>query len=451
MDRGALYTSLFELAKELDEDETRNIENWLKNGGEFPSPAARSPPQAQAAGPPADIVEDEDEEGEWPEYHLEDFETGSSEANGDMNEDAENSEEEDEDDDSHASAIDMHRAWPDEEEDDSEVDHMQMDHRARRAHLRGKSSGEMIECSICADEFDKTEFPETTQITSNCHHKSDDRVCIYCLQQSIATAVTEGQLHLVICPFCPEKLSHNEVKKYATKEVFARYEYLKLMATPDLVMCLGLDCGSGQIHPNASENPMMICEACSFKTCAVHKLPWHEGQTCEEFDMDDSQIERLEEAEATAKLLAKEHAQVCPNCLNGVSRIDGCDHMTCKKGRCGNEWCYVCGASYEKIKAIGEEAHAVHCMYHPRRVNMRRDQERAAQGQLTQMVHGGPISEALEQARGRRNERVRAELRPLAAQAAERRMREMEQQKKEEEKTGTKKRKLNLHAPWEET
>ncbi len=82
---------------------------------------------------------------------------------------------------------------------------------------------------------------------------------------------------------------------------------------------------------------------------------------------------------------------------------------------------------------------------------MRRDQERAAQGLLTQMVHGGPISEALEQARGRRNERVRAELRPLAAQAAERRMREMDQQNKEEEKAGSKKRKLNLHAPWEET
>lgn len=101
-----------------------------------------------------------------------------------------------------------------------------------------------------------------------------------------------------------------------------------MMATPDLVMCLGLNCGSGQIHTD--ENPMMICESCSFKTCAVHKLPWHEGQTCEEFDMDDSQIERLEEAEATAKLLAKEHAQVCPNCQNGVSRSEGCDHMTCK-------------------------------------------------------------------------------------------------------------------------
>lgn len=100
------------------------------------------------------------------------------------------------------------------------------------------------------------------------------------------------------------------------------------MATPDLVMCLGLNCGSGQIH--ISEDPMMICQVCSFKTCAFHKLPWHDGQTCEEFDTNDDQIERLEQAEATAKLLAKEHAQVCPNCHNGVSRTDGCDHMTCK-------------------------------------------------------------------------------------------------------------------------
>lgn len=88
-------------------------------------------------------------------------------------------------------------------------------------------------------------------------------------------------------------------------------------------------------------------------------------------------------------------------------------------------------------------------MYHPRRIQTPRNQEATVQGQLTQLVHGGPISETLEKARSRRNERVRAELRPLAAQAAERRMREMEQNRKEE-KGGEKKRRLNLHAPWEE-
>jgi hypothetical protein len=113
------------------------------------------------------------------------------------------------------------------------------------------------------------------------------------------------------------------------------------------------------------------------------------------------------------------------------------------------EWCYVCGTSYENIKRRGEEAHAPTCTYHPRRVQMRRDQEQAVQGQLTALVHGGPVSETLERARGARNARVRAELRPLAAQAAERRMREMEQNRKEE-KGVEKKRRLNLHAPWEE-
>jgi hypothetical protein len=75
---------------------------------------------------------------------------------------------------------------------------------------------------------------------------------------------------------------------------------------------------------------LMICKKCSFKTCVVHKLPWHEKMTCEEFDSDESQIERLEQNEATAKLLAKLASKICPTCQQGVDRSDGCDHLRCK-------------------------------------------------------------------------------------------------------------------------
>jgi len=95
-----------------------------------------------------------------------------------------------------------------------------------------------------------------------------------------------------------------------------------------MVMCLGLNCGSGQVHEG--DSPIMICNTCSFKTCVYHKLPWHEGQTCDEFDSDESQIERLEQNEATAKLLAKMQSKVCPSCHQGVEKQDGCDHLTCK-------------------------------------------------------------------------------------------------------------------------
>lgn len=229
MDRGALYTGLFELAKDLDEDETQILENWLKNGGEFPAPTPRNAPPT----PTTELVDlngdfqDGEEVGEWPEYNPEDFEDGSSggggEGSGDGDED-EGSEDEDEDDfDEEVEDSDMS---DDEEEMEEVFDFEGIDHRprfVRRTRPKGKATGVSIECLICADEFDSSEFPATTQVTSSCHHKNDERVCVYCLQQSIATAVTEGQLHLIICPFCPEKLSHDEVKQYATREIFARY------------------------------------------------------------------------------------------------------------------------------------------------------------------------------------------------------------------------------------
>jgi len=217
MDRGALYAGLFELAKEIDEDETRNLENWLKNGGEFPAPPR---PAAEEAADPTGG--DDEEEGEWPDYRPEDFVTDASENEADdfnMEDGVEEGSDDESDDELPVNIPD------DATDDDFEDDEEMLDAPPRRSRNKGKASGVLIECLICAEEYDSSEFPETTKVTLNCHHKNDERVCVYCLQQTIATAVAEGQLHLIICPFCPEKLSHNEVQQHATREVFARYFY----------------------------------------------------------------------------------------------------------------------------------------------------------------------------------------------------------------------------------
>jgi len=106
-----------------------------------------------------------------------------------------------------------------------------------------------------------------------------------------------------------------------------RYEYLLFTSNPDVIMCLAPNCGKGQIHEG--DSPMMICKSCQFKTCVVHRLPWHEGFTCEEFDKDESQLERLENDEATAKLLVG-ISMVCSQCKQGVMKAEGCDHMQCE-------------------------------------------------------------------------------------------------------------------------
>jgi hypothetical protein len=118
------------------------------------------------------------------------------------------------------------------------------------------------------------------------------------------------------------------------------------------------------------------------------------------------------------------------------------------------EWCYLCGTSFDNIKRLGDEAHAPNCMYNPRRANARRDEEQAAQGQLTQLVHGGPVSDTLARAREARNQRIRAEMRPRLAEAAEKRAKEAkETERKQKEQDGEaegKKKRVHLHAPWEE-
>lgn len=195
---------------------------------------------------------------------------------------------------------------------------------------------EDIECPICLETYSTSQFPRRPTITEFCDHP--DKACLQCLDSYITEMVERGALHLLACPICPQKLSHNDIKEYSRTEVYKRYQYLKQQSEipGHWISCTNPNCGGSQAHE--SDDPKMICDYCSFVTCARHKRPWHDGKTCGEFDQDPAQIERLEEEEATAKLLAKESTSICPNCRQGVTKTDGCDHMRCQ---CGQEWCYV--------------------------------------------------------------------------------------------------------------
>ncbi|KUI67795.1 E3 ubiquitin-protein ligase RNF19B [Cytospora mali] len=313
-------------------------------------------------------------------------------------------------------------------------------------HPKETHDAEETECPICLEEYLPSNFPKTPTITELCDHP--DKACLQCLNSSIATMVERGALHLLACPICPQKLSPKDIKKYSNKEVYKRYEYLKQQSEipGHWISCTNTDCGGSQ--PHESEDPMMVCNHCKFATCAKHKRPWHEGQTCGEFDQDDAQIERLEEEEATAKLLAKEATSICPQCGQGVTKTEGCDHMQCQ---CGQEWCYICSCSWENILRIGDTAHATFCIYHPNKVNLTQAQQEATRNRIMGLVHGGEISAELAKARDELRQRRRVEIRAKAAEAAEARLKGAVHQKRiaitSPEK---KKKKVKLVAPWEE-
>ncbi|KAJ4422344.1 hypothetical protein N0V82_002998 [Gnomoniopsis sp. IMI 355080] len=295
---------------------------------------------------------------------------------------------------------------------------------------------EPVECPICLEEYPQSGFPKRSTITEFCDHP--DKACLQCLDSSITGIVQTGALHILACPICPQKLSPKDVKEYASKNVYERYKYLKQQALRPghYISCTHPNCGGSQAHDcNGPNGPRMVCNFCQAETCAKHRRPWHEGQTCLEFDMDPAQIERLEEEEATAKLLAKEATSICPKCGQGVTKTEGCDHMMCQ-----------CGAT----------AHATFCIYHPNKVNLTKSQQDAARTRILGLVHGGEVSDELTRARDEFRQRRREEMRPKIAEAAEARMKLTLEQKRQQSLSLTaetpprKRNKVKLVPAWEE-
>lgn len=117
---------------------------------------------------------------------------------------------------------------------------------------------------------------------------------------------------------------------------WTRYDRLVMMQAldtdPNFHICLNPACSSGQLQ----EDPMcqvMSCHSCNFMTCTNHHLPWHNGETCEEYDLHQALRTRnlADEAASEAFLATTRVIKRCPGKSCGVrlEKNEGCDHFTC--------------------------------------------------------------------------------------------------------------------------
>jgi hypothetical protein len=84
-------------------------------------------------------------------------------------------------------------------------------------------------------------------------------------------------------------------------------------------------CKSGQIHIGGEDTPMFKCHACEHMHCIQCDIPWHAGETCDEY-----QARHDEEMVATEAIIRKT-SRACPgNCGARIERNGGCPHMQCK-------------------------------------------------------------------------------------------------------------------------
>ena len=180
-----------------------------------------------------------------------------------------------------------------------------------------------------------------------------------------------------------------------------RYERLAtrhaVEAIPGFQWCLRPNCSSGQVHESADDAPIMMCVDCGFSMCVVHNTAWHEGRTCEEQDRVNQGI--VAENEERSRQVIASTSKPCPgSCGFNITKIDGCDHMTCQYQvplvnprhyevgallslctktfvnitlcigvRCRFEFCWVCRAPYNDssgIRTLGNRAHAQTCPHY---------------------------------------------------------------------------------------
>lgn len=220
------------------------------------------------------------------------------------------------------------------------------------------------ECTVCVEEKPLKEFPK---ITERCKHQPS--TCLNCVREWVKSELTALTWNKLKCcgAGCKATLSHADMKRVATKELFEKYDHFSMLSVlstmPDFRWCLSRRCKSGQIHITGTEGPIFRCVSCSAKACVVHNVPWHEGLTCREYDYSKNPRLKKKEEQASERAV-KELTKRCPGkgCNAPIERNGGCDHMTCRK--CLHQFCWLCMADYSLIRKKGNTAHKAWCKLH---------------------------------------------------------------------------------------
>lgn len=143
-------------------------------------------------------------------------------------------------------------------------------------------------------------------------------------------------------------------------ELFDRYDHYvfvnQLEQSEEFIWCSNPKCQMGQLNAGGIENNIVTCTRCHKKTCFKHKIPWHRGLTCDEFDATTE-----DNVKASLRWL-NQNTKTCPNCPYQIEKNDGCDHMTCIK--CHHEFCWACLANYDAIRREGNHRHHPECKHY---------------------------------------------------------------------------------------
>jgi hypothetical protein len=198
------------------------------------------------------------------------------------------------------------------------------------------------ECGVCGKP---TTDPRAVHgaLTPSCTHKWTLVICREDLQTYLATRIAPengGVSSSIPCwaPNCNAILRHHDIQQHAKIQDFEVYDDALLQqvihASESFAECSTSGCRGGGWVDSTSNITHFVCDLCYRATCIEHNGPYetHAGKPCPVTAGRRAQTkrerERREKEDKASEKLLKRTAQLGP-CGHWVSKIDGCNHMTC--------------------------------------------------------------------------------------------------------------------------
>ncbi|XP_072751461.1 E3 ubiquitin-protein ligase RNF14-like [Anoplolepis gracilipes] len=212
-------------------------------------------------------------------------------------------------------------------------------------------------CHICLEKHSGVKCIEL----KNCGHV----YCKSCMEEYIRIKINE-HVKIILCPTlnCSFEINCNDIKTLCPN-LFSQYEELVLRITlntmNDVIYCPRISCQNPMIRDNPND-VAPICPVCNYCFCIYCYKLFHGAAPCMISDdikklvndyknSDDKEKKRLEnkygkrQIQLVQETLTTEYlqnnAKTCPKCHSFISKIDGCNKMTCKY--CQYTFCWLCG------------------------------------------------------------------------------------------------------------
>ncbi|KAL5783592.1 hypothetical protein ACOSP7_008621 [Xanthoceras sorbifolium] len=196
--------------------------------------------------------------------------------------------------------------------------------------------GPSFVCDICVEPKNSGESFNI----KGCSHA----YCAGCMAKYVASKLQEN-ITSISCPVadCRGLLEPEYCRNILPREVFDRWGNALCEAVilgAQKFYCPFKDCSALLIDEGGETITQSECPYCNRLFCVQCKVAWHAGIGCAEFQKLNKD-EREREDIMLMKLAQNKKWKRCPNCGFYVEKQDGCMYMKC---RCGNAFCYNCGA-----------------------------------------------------------------------------------------------------------